>query len=37
MEQNRHGAEAPHQVQGGAMSTNDALKIVIPGGTGQLG
>ena len=34
---NPHGAEAPRQVQGGAMSTNDALKIVIPGGTGQLG
>src|SRR5215475_8781841 len=34
---NRRAAEAFRQVQGGAMSTNDALKIVIPGGTGQLG
>src|SRR5215471_8701621 len=34
---NRRAAEAPRQVQGGAMSTNNALKIVIPGGTGQLG
>lgn len=36
MRVNRRGAEAPHQVQASA-STNDALKIVVPGGTGQLG
>jgi uncharacterized protein len=37
MRVNRHGAEAPRYVQGGDMSAKDALKVVIPGGTGQLG
>jgi uncharacterized protein (TIGR01777 family) len=34
---NRHGTEAPREVQGSGMSTNESMKIVIPGGTGQLG
>jgi len=37
MRVNRHGAESVRYVQGGTMSAKHVLKVVIPGGTGQLG